>query len=345
MFGHWLFSRDEGYQHLKRLFSFTFPWGGTGVAVFFGISGYLITTLLVRERAVSGRVDIGAFYVRRAFRILPPLWLFLSVSLLIAPRIDGYAYLRTFFFTTDYLPTSPWLAHTWSLSVEEQFYVLWPVLFALLSLRSATRLAVALMMFAPAARVLALTIDPTRTLDNAFHLILDALMVGCLLALLSSQNPNHPVLRLLRLDLVAFIAVGFLLLGIPLAPRASRVVGYSLTPIVLSIRALSVGALLVWTTADRNARTWLVRVLNWKPAVHLGVISYGLYLWQQPILTGTGTTRWSDLPLPFLAVLALAETSYWLVERPSLVLRDRLLARRRSSGAPLSADALRDLEK
>jgi len=328
MFGHWLFSRVEAENPFRRALSFTYPWGGTGVAIFFGISGYLITSLLVRERERTGRIDLGGFYLRRAFRILPPYWAYLAVTLLIAPAIDWAAYLRAFLFLTDYLPTAPWLGHTWSLSVEEQFYLLWPLLVATLALRGARNVAWALLLVTPIVRTIGLALEPTRTLDSAFHFIVDALMIGCLLALLRSREPQHPLVRWLGSDLAALAAAAFLLVGIPLMPKLSRLVGLPLSPVMLSLRAFAVGAVLLWSTDERNAHRWIVKLLNWRPIVHLGVISYSLYLWQQPILAGPRTTTaWSDAPLPFLVVLLLAEASYRLVERPALALRDRLLAR------------------
>src|SRR5437763_9987680 len=111
-------------------------WGPVGVTAFFVLSGFLITRLLVQERHHTGTVRLRQFYLRRAFRILPAYWVYVAaiailarMHLALAPP-SGFA--RSLSFTTDYLNPHSWvLNHSWSLSVEEQFYLLWPVLLVL----------------------------------------------------------------------------------------------------------------------------------------------------------------------------------------------------------------------
>jgi peptidoglycan/LPS O-acetylase OafA/YrhL len=114
-----------------------------GVQVFFVLSGYLITTLLQREHEVHGRIDLPAFYRRRGFRIIPAAFAYIGFTALLAPaaRAD-LPYALTFTISYHLWPATFLLGHLWSLSVEEQFYLLWP-LALVLGFRHRGRIAVA----------------------------------------------------------------------------------------------------------------------------------------------------------------------------------------------------------
>ncbi|MEI6624135.1 MAG: acyltransferase [Actinomycetes bacterium] len=175
------------------------PGGGIGVDLFFALSGYLITSLLLAEVDQTGLVDLPRFWGRRALRLLPALFLMLAAVVIYfrPPIIDVFS--AAFYFANwrrvagDNLgPLGP----TWSLSVEEQFYIIWPlvvVLCVFLSRRGHARLASVLAwasilgcVVAPALRF-ALSDDPTR-IGNGTDTRLDALMMGCLLATLISLH-------------------------------------------------------------------------------------------------------------------------------------------------------------
>ncbi len=129
------------------------------MSIFFAISGFLITHLLVEEQTREGRIDLRAFYVRRVLRIVPPFFVFLALLALArhlegAPlRLDELAVSAGFLW--NYLsPRGTWaLGHSWSLAVEEQFYLLWPGLLVLLGLRKGRRTALALILLVPLLRI------------------------------------------------------------------------------------------------------------------------------------------------------------------------------------------------
>jgi peptidoglycan/LPS O-acetylase OafA/YrhL len=300
-------------------------WGSLGVQTFFVISGFLITHLLLKELNASGTISLKHFYFRRALRIFPPFYVYMAVAL--ALTLAGWAAgnLRAFLvagtYTWNYLGGgSELLEHTWSLSLEEQFYLLWPAALLFLGTRKSTRLAVWVILLSPLSRIVTYFLAPYhRPLLNAMlHTGLDSIMFGCLLAILW-RNPrfNEYVQPLVR-GWAAAISAAFVLVLAPVFLGArfrgsyELVFGFTLNAICLSLILLYV---------VRVPGSAVGRLLNSAVLRHLGVISYSLYLWQQ-MFTGVNSVRFFPWSLP--AILACAELSYWLVERPSLRLRDRL---------------------
>src|SRR5262245_26497608 len=129
-----------------------------GVHVFFVISGYLITGLLLQEVARHGRIDVPRFYLRRTLRIFPPYYALLAVLFVadlagLVPLHD-HDVLRAMTYTSNYDPNRSWfVGHTWSLSVEEQFYLLWPAVVLLLRPRRAVVAAAAVVVLVPIIRI------------------------------------------------------------------------------------------------------------------------------------------------------------------------------------------------
>jgi peptidoglycan/LPS O-acetylase OafA/YrhL len=298
-------------------------WGELGVGVFFGISGFIITMLLVKEHGKHGEIDLKAFYVRRAFRILPPLWVFVTAMVLVKRDLRLDQILRVLCFVTDYSKTKAWsLDHSWSLSVEEQFYLLWPfALWALAPIRG-TKLAWGLLLASPAIRVGSHALGIPGALATAFHTIVDSLMIGCLLALLMDSAPEHWLIRGLRHGWVAACSWVFLLFGSPVLTQ--RFGGAYHAPLGLSLRALAVGSIIVWSLASEEGP--IRKLLNSAPMVHVGLISYSLYLWQQPFFDPALAGTWLGwTPVAIAGAFLMAELSYRGVEQPMLSLRQRLM--------------------
>ena len=301
-------------------------YGPLGVTVFFVISGFLITTLLLDELAATGDVRLGAFYGRRAFRILPAYWVFLGgiAALTAAGWVENppAAFRRAFFFLSDYLSTHTWsLGHSWSLSVEEQFYLFWPALLVGLGPRRAKRVAIALIVLAPAARLATLAWLPTlrSSIGNMMHTRVDALMVGCLAALLRRDETFATVRRGLG-HRAGALAAAFLFVG---APVASRVLGplYQLA-LGYSLEGLAACVLVLW--AIDHADSPVGRALNARWVATLGTLSYSLYLWQEPLLDPALGPGASGVALRIAGAVGLAWLSYRFVEKPFLAMRARL---------------------
>jgi peptidoglycan/LPS O-acetylase OafA/YrhL len=315
-----------GWTHPQaKLWDLT-AWAQRGVSIFFVVSGFIITTLLLREREARGTISLRAFYLRRCFRILPPFYVFL-LCLAVAWKLGwielGWKSLVTSaLFVRDYVnPNNQWTEHTWSLSVEEQFYLLWPAALALFGSRKMKGIALQLIVAAPPLRILTAVLLPhaAEPIGFMFHMRVDGLMCGCVLAVMRTE-PNFDEIcrRWLRWELAALAAIVLFFVSTALFWKYGEVywlvVGSSLENVCISY-------LLLYTVQIPNSLAG--RVLNLRVMVHIGQISYSLYLWQQVFLTVLNKSLLGRFPLNLIAALGAAELSWWLIEKPSLALRHR----------------------
>ena len=313
------------------VFRYLIGGGLHGVQVFFVISGYLITTLLVHEFERSGDLSLRRFYARRTLRIFPPFYLYLAVlAILWAAGIEGEdpsTFLSAATYTIIYHPhPQGWLVqHAWSLSIEEQFYLLWPVLL-LIALRRgiAARAAGAVLVIMPMVRFSLQYLssrsgtDAMRTIVNSSAI--DLLMMGCLLALLSQNKRWRRWCARWNTTWTTAALAGVGLVLVPYAEAKLLRTGLVLPTVALgyTVTAASVGAVL--ENVVRSPRSVAGRILNVSAVRHIGVISYSIYLWQQ-LFTGN-LARFGLLTYVF--ILIAAEISYRLIERPMQRLRWQL---------------------
>jgi peptidoglycan/LPS O-acetylase OafA/YrhL len=272
------------------------PGGGRGVDVFFVLSGYLITTILMREPPLRD------FYIRRVRRLLPALALFLAAYLLLAPfilprdnpwreAILSLLYTMNWSLAFDY--RSSGVAHTWSLSIEEQFYLLWPIV--LIGLRKTSIplwwLAAGWLVFT----VLRITWPDARASYYITPFHATGLIVGAMAAL---RLPDP------RFGWLALIA---LLLSYVLPPLPGWGWGRALTiPVVEIATVFLISALL--------QPSKLTAMFSWPPLVWIGLVSYGIYLWHLPFAQLTRDDYWWSLPFTLVGSIALAAISYYAVE-------------------------------
>jgi len=332
---------------LQRLeFSHHVPWiwagifdGGTGVFIFFVISGYLITSLLLHEHETRGSVSLRGFYFRRAMRILPPLYVYVGFLLLLgwAGRLTIFKLdiISALFFFHDYALSLMWsLEHFWSLSIEEQFYFLWPFLLLYCLRRpgfegrlKASKIAIAIILVAPLIRVFSFTVARRTILHNSYglHSHADSLMFGCLIALLQ----GYPLFE--RIYAVAtkiwWIPPAAIFLSDCLSARFQN---YWDLPFGLTVCGIAIAFFLLWCV--RNPSSAVGRLLNSRLIAHIGVLSYSIYIWQTLFLNydnravfGPSLKLLYTFPFSWLAILVVAELSHRLVELPSLRLRNYLL--------------------
>ena len=298
--------------------------GEQGVAVFFAISGFLITHLLLKELRRERGIHLRRFYLRRTLRIFPPYYVYLAavaaLSLFQNAATDGRSMLAAVTYTWNYVPRAAgWnLGHCWSLAVEEQFYAIWPVCMKFFSRRANLGLAAGVILLSPVSRVLTYAAWPAMRphIGMMLHTRLDTIMTGCLLSLLIDMKVGQKYLKL-ALHPAAPAAALVFLLALD-TPAAGRWHGAYLLPLGYSLENVAIAALLLYVVFRHESP--LGKFLNLRALRHLGIVSYSLYLWQQ-LFTGPHT---SMFPLNVAGILGCAEISYLLIERPSFRLRGRL---------------------
>jgi peptidoglycan/LPS O-acetylase OafA/YrhL len=277
--------------------AFGWPGEGTfGVDLFFVLSGFLITLILLKEHSESGAIRIRAFYYRRARRLLPALFTmlvpFMVVALVTAsPLAMGLATCLT--YTTNILvaagDSQPYLTgfiHMWSLAAEEQFYIVWPLLLLLLlrigGARTAARGLIALLAVAMIYRlVLLLQGVPIGRLYYGPDTHADSLLVGCLSGCYYARGRlpriiSSPRVREWSIAAALLLIIAAAVFAAEIPPRLAY--GTQLVPTVF---ALVAGVLV--TCAALGGST-VARALSVRPLVFLGQISYSLYLWHLPLL-------------------------------------------------------------
>lgn len=291
------------------------PEGFLGVDVFFVLSGFLITKLLVNEHRKTGRIRLARFTARRLLRLYPALaavCLFcVGLAVLSGREVEAMVHdaVLSLLYVSNLFPMQlGLLGHTWTLSLEEQFYLVWPALL-LFRLRSAGRLA-----WAPAFAVLASVLVVGAISDDpALHTYIRAmgLPLGCALAL-ASPRVTAALARIGNVSLAVFVLIIF----VPLPDWMT--VGWP----------ASIGAILavpmVARAVSRPLPPLSTPTLRW-----LGLRSYSLYLWHLPIISlmlfqfpGT-MPMWLRSSFGILLSLGAAELSYRFIEQPFLRLRDR----------------------
>lgn len=299
--------------------------GRVGVRIFMVLSGFLITTLLVRELDRSGRIDLRRFYGRRAFRIFPAYYTFV-IFLLVA---DTQGWLRfndndlwgAATFVSGYDINRTWVTgHLWSITVEEQFYLLWPPVLLWGGLRGGTRVLVGCLVVPPILRVALWWSHPEwqMFIHEGFPVVVDCLATGCLLAMYRHKLADVPVIRTLRRW--PWMPVVWGLLGLWVfyqwyAHTAFYLVGWP---------ALNLLVALFIDGCIEHPRRGLGPLLNAAPVAYVGTLSYSLYLWQQPFIDRTADGIIHRSPLNLVIPVAAAWLSYKLIEQPALRWRARV---------------------
>jgi len=337
------------FAHLSGTVGFALPvprfvlgaLAGLGVRVFFVISGFLITSLLLAEEQKTGTISLRDFYFRRTMRIFPPFYAL--VGLISAAAALGWVTLArhdvvaAMTYTTNYHHARSWyLGHAWSLAVEEQFYLLWPFLVKYLGSRRAARVALATVVAAPVLRLVLLVGFPSLRvgIGETFPTVADSIATGCLLAchrarLFEPAPGASPRVALDGLGTWLATAVG---LGAAFQPSAKL-------DCLLGQTATNLAIALVIERVVRFPDRAAGRLLNARPVVYVGTLSYSLYLWQQPFLDRHSTALVSRFPLNLGLAATCALLSFYLIERPALRLRSRIEARARHGPGPAAAPA------
>lgn len=318
------------------------PFGFIGVDVFFVISGYLITRLLVKEHACTGTIALIKFWLNRAKRLLPPLTLVITITLICASQLGGDLLYQisaqlshTFTFSYNWLLISsdndyfsefqqPIFKTFWSLAIEEQFYLLWPAILLLILGRVKRRalvFALAILSVASAASMIFLYSPQSSGLAyyGSFTHVFGLLIGAGLAVVLSSQAANRP--RILQ-DLLAVHNNLLFLSGATVGLFAAYWINGAESAAYKGGMFLICIATAMIISGSSHSASWGAKILGGKSLAWLGHRSYGIYLWHWPILMILKSQTTHQLPgrtIPFIALgltLLAAGLTYVLLEKP-----------------------------
>jgi peptidoglycan/LPS O-acetylase OafA/YrhL len=307
------------------------PLGDLGVGLFFVISGFLITLLLIRERKRHGRISLKQFYFRRAVRILPAFLTFMAflglLQLLGVLTTNRVNWILSLTFTLNILPIPErqWhVGHIWSLCVEEHFYLLWPPIVAVLGSIWSYRAAWLCVLTAPIWRwVFGIQFVGIFTPQYFTLTRMDSIAMGCCLAIALTRDRTGSLCKFSRAWVIATWITIVVLVIVALKRFFPGRVEESHLKLLFGNTLLNIAfTLLLWISVC-VPNGWVGRVLNAKPMVWIGILSYSLYLWQQPFLN-PDCSRWMCVwPNNVIIAVSLATCSYLAVERPLLRWRQR----------------------
>lgn len=329
------FYNAAGYSHwLSSWLISIFGAGAYGVDLFFALSAYLITSLLLRERAATGALDLRGFYVRRILRIWPLYLAFVAFAAITAKvfpgqvlpmrYVLGYSLLAGNWVYAFYGLPASFATPLWTVSIEEQFYLAWPLALRKSSARTMAAIALGLLAIANVWRVwLAVTAAPVERIEYNTFTRLDPIAFGILIALFGQKLPSFTRLQrvvLLCGGVITWVAVfAFTVTGkAPTVTTWRMALGHPFT-------ALASAAVLLSVLGSQNS------FLRNSTLLYLGKISYGLYVLHEfahfcamriaPASTPIGVVGQSVVGLALTVMLAAA--SYRWLESPFLRLKER----------------------
>ena len=300
--------------------------GTLGVRIFFVISGFLITTLLLSEFDRKGNISIRGFYERRIARIFPAFYLYIGIIVALmlfgVISVDRSVIYAACTFTWNFIhfwrhavhpDDSVLLGHFWTLSVEEQFYIVWPSCLVFLGLRRSMRLALAGVILLPLLRFCAFWWLPEGGLRVAIesHVVQDLILIGVLAAFaVRAEALDRFRQNRFRASFPWISAITLFVVCPGLLSMQKFGFGAYVVP---SLQGLSTVLLIFWLLSGEGGFfRWLLE--TW-PVVQVGLLSYSLYIWQQPILQWE-RLNWIRFPWTVLAPLPVAVLCYQCWELP-----------------------------
>ncbi|MCR9088739.1 MAG: acyltransferase [Rhodobacteraceae bacterium] len=312
--------------------------GETGVMAFFVLSGFLITSLLVHEQRETGHVDLKSFYIRRTLRIFPVyfacIFFILLIRFFLNTDISDTSMVYAALYIYNFIPREAYsttLGHTWSLAVEEHFYLLWPFLFLAFYQRLQARLALYVLGFVITSHVLLVILLNFTDLDmfyrvrNWSFIAGGHIALGCLMALIVLSDLPR-LIEQLALPVAGCIGVLLFFCSALIGPAGEH------------LRPFGIALMICWVYLNQESR--IVRSLEIRPMVYIGQISYGIYMYQG-IFLATGPYRAPGVGWPpnqsygLLALLLIAPLSFRYFEKPILRLKPMSRASADQSSAAL----------
>jgi len=314
--------------------------GSLGVKIFFVISGYLITKLLLIEREKTGRISLKDFYLRRIFRIFPVFYLYVITVVILkiffvptlfesftlvglaAAYLWNYAHLfRIHTSAHDYV--YKFFGHFWSLAMEEQFYLIWPILLVKLNSHKLKKVVIGILIIMPFIRIATYFLMPGSRgqMEMMLQTGGNTIFTGCLGALIENTVFfKEKVMKFIGNNAIVIVMAIFLFICSPLLYIYIK--GVYKVPIGNSIDNICIILLLFWCVYVPSR---VSDFLNTKVMIQIGVLSYSLYIWQQLILTRRIDFWVNRFPQNFVVVFAVAFISYYLIEKPILNLKKKFV--------------------
>jgi peptidoglycan/LPS O-acetylase OafA/YrhL len=306
----------SGNNIFNPYFSF-FINSKNGVDLFFIISGFLITTILVKEHISKGKINLGSFFLRRALRILPALYLLLFVYFILFYfdfiNLSKFTLVSSFFLLRQFIGSGWETSHLWSLSVENIFYIL----FSLILTRSRTisydkifYYSMILIIILPIVRYFIYTETNLSSLNIFFRC--EGLLFGALIALrtqfISKINNNH----IFFLFIISFAILLFFEFVWPL--KNLTLLDYILRQYVSILNVFNI-SLLFWYIINLK-KGIIYLIVNNSILIFIGMISYSIYLWQQIFFSKNDIFHIDNVPFRFISIFLIGLLSYYFIEAP-----------------------------
>lgn len=309
-----------------------------GVMIFFVLSGYLITRLLIHEHAKTNTINIRKFYLRRALRIFPIYYLYL---LIIAICVYGFkiielpfdylwttalylANYRQFFTSASVSIDYKFIGHFWTLSLEEQYYMVWPSVLLLFGFEKTKRFLPFVLAAYPLLRLASYFLFPSSRgqIGMMLHTMGDSILWGCYAALLEKFHPKlieDFISKMQKFKPAPFLILFSLFIIIPLI--TTKLGGNFLMTVGMCLEGALTAIFLLYIL---NAKPASFEFLNNRTLSFIGVLSYSIYIWHMLILRNNHFT--SNFPLNLILTLSAAYISYTFIEKPIMNLKDRFKA-------------------
>ncbi|WP_443944216.1 acyltransferase family protein [Pedobacter sp. AW1-32] len=325
--GHLMLTLQKGtlFHSILRITVF----GSLGVKIFFVLSGFLITTLLIKEKIKFGEINIKNFFIRRFLRIVPVLYLYITVLYLlnsvITLNLSTLNFLGPILYINNFnfLPGKWLTGHTWSLAVEEQFYLIWPFLFK--SLKNSLLLCVGIILIIPLVRIIQYISPQTENYILApFFIPASSIFMGAFISLIcfNPQISTKITANIKNYKLVWFATAILVIYSIYCISNKGRF-GYFTLPFGNILTDFSIAYLLLFSIIRKDHL--IFQALNSKAFVQIGIISYSLYIWQQMFIIPIGyypaLEPYLFFPVNLVLVFIFGFASYYFYEKPFLKLK------------------------